>query len=262
MLNPLPPTAPVFVTDPSCQYVFSYAIGCALNFGHSATVGPDTYSGEGLLSTTDTWQGAGLSQSQREDLHTCMITRLNPFGACVPIWLGGDHVTNSVGADPCDFPYDEAVWLATEGVGDNNNYMETYTVWPLGNLIASCGDGGNAIVKGIKTRLCGTAKGVKECHVDVRIGSLATDCGTPNAAGYYQCKLKPMDSPKYTIRTRLTLDGWNALYPCCPNPTADPAPDRSACTKVPSPPAGKCVSDPPDAGPPVPDSCQGGNENQ
>lgn len=175
---------------------FRYAAGCALDFNDFVTGGwpEDTYYGEGFLSTTTGWGSNALDTPQQEDLFTCMIARLNPSGAEVPIWLSGAHVQDDPNDDETPFVWLEALWTTEIGAA-----ATTFHVWPLGDLLDKCG--ATNIIEGLNSRVCGTPTG--DC-VTVHMNSLQTDCTL--SGGNYTCLNRP------AIQTKLKLEDVSTMY--------------------------------------------------
>lgn len=189
-----------------------YAIRCALPSSRSSIViDGHEFVGGGILSTTSGWMTGGLSLSAKEDLMTCMIAHLNPYGVEVPIKLSGDSVTNSSLAPwPSSADFHEALWVARRS--SRSGGMD-YIAWTFDDLANICADPGASIA----TRVCGrlTPLGnyeVTECDVDVRTAqNMAADCTYDDETLNWTCLGHP------AIKTRLRDDLYMAplLHPSC-----------------------------------------------
>jgi hypothetical protein len=175
---------------------FRYAAGCALSVTDFVIGGTPwgTYEGQGFMSTTIGWGSNALDTSQQEDLFTCMVARLNPHGAEVPIWLSGANVQDDPNDDETPFVWLEAVWTTEVSALAIN-----FHVWPLADLVNKCGAG--RLIEGLNTRVCGTPTG--NC-VTVHVNSLQTDCTL--TGGNYTCLNRP------AIQTKLRLQDVSTMY--------------------------------------------------
>lgn len=189
-----------FISNPEGREVFRYAAECALPLGTTV----ENFVGAGLMATGEDWMTYGLSLKQRNDIHTCIATRLNPTAIWVPIWIGGPNTTKTEGSD--HYEYFEALWTVTMSGGA----WEAY-VWPSDTYENSpaCKDVPKTISAEAQTRVCENDSTL--CHLNVRY-DLATACqGTPGG-GDWICNGQP------AIETRLTATGWNEMHPDCTIP--------------------------------------------
>ncbi|UQA55541.1 hypothetical protein [Polyangium aurulentum] len=166
--------------------VLHHAAQCALPAGTQLSRGIDIYQGGGILSTTSAWLTRGLSIGEQEDVLTCMIAHLNPFGAHVPVFLSGASVAGSADASVLDFNTEEAIWQARIPAP---GAAPVYYAWPRADLDKVCG-----LLTNLAwiTRICGGP--LNTCGVQVRYDS-ATAC--TGADGVFSC------DGKRTIETRL-----------------------------------------------------------
>jgi hypothetical protein len=221
-------------------------IGCALKPTESLPVDRSIH-GEGLMTPDadagapwqplrthwpgDIFDDAGARVSRREDIHTCLMARLNPTAIKVPIFLSGPHATP--GGDPRreGFPYREAVWLVTiEAPGPAGVPAVHLDVWPLQQL-ASCTDQGKTDTL-LGTRICGTLFGAPQCGLTPhRHADLEKHCKKVNVEdGIWSCcdpRGPCTDSDRRpAVETHLGPCGWTKLYPACSLPSAT---DLSQC---------------------------------
>jgi hypothetical protein len=187
-----------FVSTPEGKLVFTYAVGCALPSG--ASVG-DFY-GEGLLTSTASWQVAPLTLQQQGDVQTCIMTRLNGYGVHVPIWLGGPDTGKDT--PPDDYPYAEALWSARVNIDG----LVGYSVWAADtfHLNTACGANTGAMAKDFNTRICENDPNL--CHITLRTDQ-ATACTGKPGTGEWVCDGRP------AIETRLGLYEWGQIHPGC-----------------------------------------------
>jgi len=203
-----------FVTQqPDENALLVKTVGCALDSGEIAVDGALSWPGNGLLSTTSRWTTTPLGAGQRRDLLTCIVTRLNPSGTTVPIWITGasvnrDPAKGAVGPEPGHFDFTEAHWLATTVDGCRLLAF----VWPSGSWKALCGSA-DILTAAARTRVCGTREGSATC--DVEIGEDAW-CHEEQGQGIWFCDLpKKYGFPPHqpAIETRLQRQGWRAMHP-------------------------------------------------
>jgi hypothetical protein len=189
-LNPL---TSAFLSTQEGEQVFGYAVECAL----SARQTVSTFRGASLMATAGGWVSGGLNQQQRDDVHTCITTRLNRTGVAVPIWIGGPNTVKDTGADSHE--YFEAVWSVT--VGPTSSVI---SVWPSSNfqLNPQC-QSQTAITEDFQSRVC--ADDASLCNITPRF-DLSTACTGAPGAGNWICDGKP------AIETRLNLNEWNAMH--------------------------------------------------
>jgi hypothetical protein len=175
-----------------------------------------------LLQNVDGWRNGGLSMAaqSKNDLYTCLATRLNPYGANVKIWLGGQNVTKD--APVTNFPYPEAYWVTTL----DSDYKPTIYVWPV--LVKSLCDpstpsqGVSTGIPALNTRVCGTGSGAAGCKLEPGPGSCSAvgsgySCQDPSGGG----------GTVSAIATKLDCTAWCALYPSCR------VPDHCSCAGAP-----------------------------
>ncbi len=178
------------------RHTFKYSMRCGLDLNTSVFDSNNTeYPGGGMLSTTNGWLNAPLSDSARDDLFACMLAHLNPFGVEVPIRLTGSSVPNQA-TDVSDFTFQEALWIAnissaTTGV--------KYEVWPLPSLKNCFGPITSAA---IETRVCGQGNPVCGLQVHADMNACVQDANTHN----WTCQGKP------AIQTWLKADDVATLY--------------------------------------------------
>ncbi len=194
---------------PGGNATLDYAIKCAVPSGTTV----HGTKGNGILSTTGGWMTGGLLYPARNDLLTCMIAHLNPYGVEVPLRLSGDAVKNNGGSLADVYDFDEALWVArrtTLGVFE-------YYAWPLEDLSESCANPGKAI----NTRVCSKlmpdgAYAVTECNINVRdAAQMALECTQSATTKNWTCLGQP------AIKTRLKTTDFLTLYP---SPSCDPDP--------------------------------------
>jgi len=228
----VPEFVDIFKYGTEGEQLVEYAVGCAIATGVEYDAGGTTHPyppagvATGLLKTTQGWtQPSGLStqQSAREDLHTCIASRLNPTGQKVDIWLEGTNVSGKESA--CDAPITlpdggvippngpcvpEALWLT-----DITSDRLTIHVWPSDEVLASCTQLPLDTV--MKRRVCGSAPGA--CNLESH-KTLSTDCiPDPKDAHFMACKLPGATSERSAITTRLSCSAFCSLYPGCNLPT-------------------------------------------
>lgn len=187
-----------FLATDDGRKLFGYAVGCALGADQNV----QAFRGAGLIGTAESWTGAALDQQQRDDVHTCILTRLNPSGEHVPFWVGGPDTGKDTSAR--DYGYAEAVWsVRTTPSGP------VFNVWPSTTFDASteCGSDREAIAEDFNTQLCQNDPSL--CTITPRY-DLAAACEGQPGAGNWICDGAP------AIETRLTLSAWNARHPRCP----------------------------------------------
>lgn len=165
---------------------------------------PYTFPGQGILSTTAGWLGAGLSNSQAQDLFACLLGHLNARGVEVPINLSGPSVTNTEGADS-NFTWEEALWVAEITSPGTHKRSFSFQVWPLDDLM-SCSE----YVEQLEDRVCGTYSGT--CGLTIRTDR-STAC-SEGAAGWTCTGLSGVALP--AIKTRLKSTDVELLYDSCP----------------------------------------------
>lgn len=203
-LNP-DPRFGAFIGAPGSEgyNVFQHAVGCAL----PTTSGVARFVGEGFMSGTSSWLSGPLNQQQRNDLHTCLFARMNPFGIQVPIWVGGPDTSQNVGTS--NFPYFEALWSVQILIDPATGGQTTKTdIWPGDAILAhtNCKTP-SAISYSFNSRICNHDPLL--CSLNPRT-DMATACtGTPGG-GKWLCDGKP------ALETRVSQSGWNSLHPDCP----------------------------------------------
>jgi hypothetical protein len=212
-----------------------YSVSCAVAKGTVTAFGLTSYSADtaytgpgNLIKSTTGWPGTSLAKDQREDLHTCLATRLNPSGAEVSIWLGGLAVPDD-SADHTAFVVDEALWAAAERTGDSPSTPDLLTidVWPSDALRTSCA---NNLIAALGKRVCGTYAGTAKCGLTMREDR--SDCR--EASGIWSCPRSPAGSGSGSgsgiipvIQTRLRCADWCTFYPGCAAP-------KSLCPTLPA----------------------------
>jgi hypothetical protein len=181
----------------ACQEALQYAYRCAGEDNTTLPVplpyDPEDYAGEELMATGTGWVDAALTNAQKRDILTCMITHVN--NQSLDICIFGANVSTGT----CfSAQVHEAVWRASltrSGV--------EFDVWLLdpGTLC----DAGLA-QQVLEERLCSWDPDA--CYVNLR-DDLATSCTEQD--GEYNCS-----GP--TVKTTLPLDSYLTLYPSCPPP--------------------------------------------
>jgi hypothetical protein len=215
-------------------------VGCALRPGSAWRFDGKTFLGEGLMTpspgtpapwepVTVFWPGDAPTLAEklarRQDVLTCLVTRLNRFGIPVPIFLSGPRVTPKEYPpsmnDAALYPYAEALWLASRGV----DTAVAFEVWPLDLLAHSCALDPTALQNILNLRVCGKIEG--GCGLKVHtVAERHAQC-TERAEGIWECNSMPV------IATRLGKCGWkkvlweeSGLVPQCTPPWGKgPAPD-------------------------------------
>jgi hypothetical protein len=192
-------------------HTFEQAVSCGLSIGdyvtHMAGRELSLYNGDGYMMTTKEWRVNPLTLSQREDLFTCMITRLNPSGASVQFLLGGPNVNSSSGAIS-DFTYNEAVWATTETVNPLTGLpMLTFKVWPSPELLDACGGSISVLEQQITGRTCPTPSA--DCGLDIVTDTSTYPKGCTGSDMNWTCGGKP------AIQTKLRKVDVKYVYPKC-----------------------------------------------
>lgn len=196
------------LNTPEGRETFTYAVQCALS---TNVYGPGNdpgdvpvnilYYGHSLLTTTGGWLDGGLSMGQRQDIFACLLAHLNPAPVPVHMLISGNSVRDkSEYVDEPDqdaFSFDEAVW----GVTVDTSLAATLRVWPMRDLVTTCGRGVYDI---LQTRVC--AFDLLDCGVDVR-GDLPIACD--ETGGHFTCYGQP------AIRSRLEPSSVSKLYGGC-----------------------------------------------
>jgi hypothetical protein len=193
------------IGTPEGQDILDYAARCALadNDHVVASIFPTlSFYGSGILTTTAGWGSAALTNAQKEDLFTCVLTHLNPSGAEIDTYLKGP----SVAADNSDgtvFDFTEAVWLTTVSAGPFTGTVVEHHVWPQQDLRTRCGP---SLEGSLGTRVCGTSAGCGDLtiHTDA---DFAADC--TGSDGSYTCLGKP------AIQTKLKTVQLSGIHPKC-----------------------------------------------
>ncbi|MFO0757515.1 MAG: hypothetical protein U0359_13545 [Byssovorax sp.] len=179
------------------------AFGCALPHTASRTWGTETFVGQDLMNLGDSWLNGPLAADQMDDVHTCLVARLNKFGVEVPIFLFGPHV-RPVFASYTKYVYAEAVWLAT--TGDPTNV--TTDVWPLDDLKVMCGQDVSKIAEAIALRVCGGA--TAQCGVTVHSEPMAQRCDASPTG--WSCSPSGAGPKRPAVATRLGPCAWSKIY--------------------------------------------------
>jgi hypothetical protein len=232
-------------TDPKQEDVLVHeVIGCALRKGDGLPVSPPF--GEGIMTppadvpppwepVPTPWPGditdGGKRVARMEDIHTCLIARLNVFADPVDIFLSGPHVKP---AEPVGFPIKEAVWLATIDVGksDAEDPSKIHLhVWPFPDFVKRFADarGGAATLdanaahvdalNAFKRRICGTvdptrcgltghrsSELTRDCEERTRSDGGVWWCRDPQVSCQGDCKNRP------AIATHLSENGLKVLH--------------------------------------------------
>jgi hypothetical protein len=236
----VPGFEPIFEYGSAGERLVEYALGCAISgpvdyFANgSAHTFPSAGEKVGLLATTAGWTSPGLSANQpaREDLHTCIATRLNPSGQQVNIWLEGSHVASKEPPASAD-PILEAHWL-TEYTSDGPRIH----VWPSDDVAKSCLQ--FPIKDVIKKRICGAAPG--KCNFDTH--SIADCKDDPTKPNYKACPSPATGSLRSVITTKLTCSAFCSLYPSCNVPKGHECPGEGTPCLVPPIIPVKCIGSP------------------
>jgi hypothetical protein len=182
-----------FISTPEGEKLLAYAVQCALRLGDDVP----PFSGMGLMATTGIWRHLALDPQQRDDVNTCIATRLNPFAQMVPIWIGGPNTAK--GTESNAYEYFEAVW-SVEG--------PTIHVWPADTFETktTCAHRRDSVTQEFETRICENDPSV--CNLNARY-DLAAACQGRPGEGNWVCDGKP------AIETRLRLRDWNTMHPLC-----------------------------------------------
>jgi hypothetical protein len=199
--------------------LINYAISCAVPRYAVKRTGSDGYvNNNRLLQYTNGWITSKLDPSAREDLHTCIATRLNPSGDNVDIWMAGPRVINdsSVKDVELTFQVEEAYWATIKEPSAPATSVGSINVWPSPDLKILCnGDGTSTFYTAVSDRVCGRGK---TCGVIER-----TDMGKcVGGVGNVHClrdplKTSPVDQP--VIQTRMKCTDWCTFYPKCKIPS-------------------------------------------
>lgn len=200
-----------FGTDTNARALLRYAIECALddtdyviaNFAGGAPTLGEAFYGEGILTSTQGWRTSGLTLSQRTDVHTCIITRLNPSLVEVPIFWSGANVTPEIEALP-DYPVEEALWVAYQEIVDGPFVAH---VWPSQYVTEQCMW---ELTEAAATRVCGTDEG--ECDIAVHIGEHERKNACEESqvgSGIWTC------NGHNAIATRLAESDFVHVFPDC-----------------------------------------------
>ena len=194
------------LSTPEGRETFTYAVQCALSTtvygpGEVPNQGSVPYYGHSLLTTTGGWLDGNLSMGQRQDVFACLLAHLNPAPLPVHILLSGNSVRDKSDdvnePDQDAFSFDEAVW----GVTVDTSLAATLRVWPMRDLVTTCGRG---VFDILQTRVC--AFDLLDCGVDVR-GDLPIACD--ETAGHFTCYGQP------AIRSRLEPGSVSKMYGGC-----------------------------------------------
>ena len=100
----LDPLFDAFMATDVGPKILDYAIQCALPANQAYGI----FTGAGIMTTASGWLSGPLSQQQRNDVHTCIATRLNPYSVSVPLWGGGPNTVKDTSSS--EYEYSEAVW--------------------------------------------------------------------------------------------------------------------------------------------------------
>ncbi len=202
----------------------NYAISCAVPLGTVTLYAGGAYdpsaaytSSGNLLKTTGGWSSTKLAAaaslpspphpSPREDLYTCLATRMNPSGEEVTFWMAGQNVTEDP-APHSGYDVDEALWTTRE----QPNEIDIY-VWPSPSVVASCPHDQLGAIPAINTRVCPTSG---TCGLQPpRDWATCNKSGTP----FFSCP-DPLIAGSNTsvIQTKLSCDDWCKFYPSCKKP--------------------------------------------
>ena len=172
--------------------VLNYAIECAL----PALQEYGDFTGAGIMTTTSSWLSGPLNPQQRNDLHTCITTRLNPHSEPVPIWGGGPNTAKSSSSD--DYEYSEAVWSVTVG-----ELGVSVSVWPSNTFQLKGNCGSTDIEWDFNTRICDNDPSL--CGITLRT-DFDTACVGERGEGNIICDGKP------AIETKLNRNEWNIVH--------------------------------------------------
>jgi hypothetical protein len=231
---------------PNPTLLAAHTVGCALP-GKLPWTYPSTspLTGEDLmlppLTAQPPWQpvsmywpgqapvGTPANVARREDIHTCLVTRLNHFGVPVRIWLTGEHVT-PVDPNYGPFRYPEAVWLASYDKG--NDVPPILHVWPLAEVENECHTA-EAIVQLISLRVCDqapTSSKPNPCGIEVHSPKELHDPSvcTDYKSSIWRCRPTSTSPKKPTISTRLGPCAWRKMY--AERPTGSLKSIASQCT--------------------------------
>jgi hypothetical protein len=212
------------------------AISCTVPKNSVTRTTPDTYfpaSTTSVLKYTGGWISASINagtlypnppdQNPKEDLHTCLATRLNPKGDPVFIWVGGKHV-NSGTADTSDYVIEEAYWSADHNQSDS---VVDINVWPSTTVTANCHLSADSDLDNdgaVNTRVCGTVK--SNCGLKVHLNIM--NCADNGTGTGWQCpKISgcncntgiPCTTCQEVIKTKLKCSDWCTFYPSCDVPS-------------------------------------------
>lgn len=198
------------VGDDGGRTLIKYAVRCALPSTTTVHARLGTteyaYTGQGLLTTTADWLTAALTNSQAQDLFTCLLAHMNAHGVEVPINLSGPNVSNVDGSDG-SFTWEEALWaVKITSPGTVKKKLDFY-VWPLDDLL-DCAN----YVEQLTDRVCGTYSG--PCGLTVRTDR-ATACTEDSHTGW-SCTDATGTVVLPAIKTRLKETDVEAMYDSCP----------------------------------------------
>jgi hypothetical protein len=204
VVNPNIANSSLLATDGG-KDTFEYSIKCSFTDNDDFTHDSRTYTGEGLLDTTNDWSSS-LAATVKLDLFSCMIALINAEGTNVDVYLTGENVLAQ--DEQGDFIYPDAIWQAyLDGTG-----ALKFRVWPLEPIKKECGE---LTSYWVLHRVCDDPWG--DCGVEImddlndcsQVDGNANTVIDSDEAGIWTCNGLP------AIQTWLEEDGIEAIYPRC-----------------------------------------------
>jgi hypothetical protein len=208
--------------------LLQYATDCALPFAtydqlEASNAGARLFQGStepdaGILNDGAAWPTTPLNPEQRLALSTCLLTRLNPSGRHVSIWLNGMDVNHTSRPAAGGFDFVEAHWLALptpidvpvwDGPGATKASM---LVWPSRRWKAACQPNEHRLTPDARTRVCGKAADSAACDVAVAPDGWCKETVAGN--GIWTCTIpgSGLPQPLHAIETRLQPSDWRYLH--------------------------------------------------
>jgi hypothetical protein len=184
------------------------------------------FDGRGFMKYANRWKDMPLDdsipkgQQAREDVHACMVVRLNPLGRIETMWMGGADLRDDLSAIPGDY-YQEAFWVAAYNSSRPGAAPDIH-VWPSRTLVESCGGNAETVEKALRHRVCAEQPEF-DCQLTVHTDQAcrSSDGGTPVV---WDCDIGG-GTTKPAVETRLNAEGWSDRYAdSCPlSATASPS---------------------------------------